>query len=203
MKKIIVIIVAAGLAIGLGVVLSKTQNKSKADGSTKVTTGHAALDFSLRATNGETITLSQFKGKQNVLIFFHEGLSCDPCMQQIPALEKRLDEFDKMNVAVLNVSGVDTLDQLRQSLERYGIQKSLVLSYTNAKTDVTYDYDLLPFSMGMGKRAGHTFILVGTDGIIKWRKDYWPDYGMTVSRGVMFVESDEIIKEVKTALGKS
>lgn len=47
-----------------------------------------APDFALPATNGQTITLSSLCGTRQVLLYFHEGLSCDPCMQQVGELEK-------------------------------------------------------------------------------------------------------------------
>lgn len=162
--------------------------------------GGEAPNFSLPATTGETITLSEFKGKKNVLIYFHEGLSCDPCMQQVPELEKSLDEFEKLNIEVLAISGVDNVDQLKQSLGRFGIKKIPLLSYTPANTEV--DYDLTRFSMGMGRRAGHTFILVDKNGKIVWRKDYWPARGHMVAGGTMFVEAKEIVGEVNNALSK-
>ena len=155
-----------------------------------------APDFTLPSTTGGTITLSDYWGKKNVLIYFNEGLSCQPCWEQIPDLEKFLPEFEKMNVAVISVS-LDSVDKWKGTITQYKITTP-VLSYEGATTE--QDYNLLPYSMAMGRRAGHTFVLVGMDGTIKWRKDYWPDYGMMVSRGVMFVDSKEIVQEVQEKL---
>ena len=155
-----------------------------------------APDFALPSTTGEIITLSDFRGKKNVLLYFHEGLSCSPCWEQIPELEKALPEFEKMNVTLLSVS-LDSVDKWKEIINQYQI-KTPILSYESAKTEV--DYNLTPFSMGMGRRAGHTFVLVGMDGTIKWRKDYWPDYGMMAARGTMFVESKYIIQALKEHL---
>lgn len=200
MKKLIIgIVVIVGLVIGLGVYLSKYQNTSASKTSGKVKVGDIAPDFSLPATTGKTITLSEYKDKQNVLIYFHEGLSCDPCIQQMPALDKISPDLEKMNVALLSMA-VDSVEEMNEAAPRYGGFNHPVLSYKDARTEV--DYDLLPFSMAMGRRAGHTFILVGTDSIVKWRKDYWPEYGMMVNSGVMFVEPQEILTEVKTVLGQ-
>lgn len=198
-KTILWVIVIVVLVVGLGAYLSKYGNTSVSKTSGKVRVGDMAPDFSLPSTTGKAITLSEYKGKQNVLIYFHEGLSCDPCIQQMPALDKISLDLEKMNVALLSVA-VDSVEELNQAAPRYGGFKHPVLSYKDARTEV--DYDLLPFSMAMGRRAGHTFALVGTDGMIKWRKDYWPEYGMMVSSGVMFVEPQEILTEVKTVLGQ-
>jgi peroxiredoxin Q/BCP len=171
-------------------------NNQKAGIAIKSSTGVLAADFTLPATTGGMITLSDFRGKKNVLLYFHEGLSCQPCWEQIPELEKLLPEFDAMNVVLLSVA-LDSVNQWKGIIDQYKI-KSPILSYANAKTEV--DYNLLPFSMAMGRRAGHTFVLVGTDGTIKWRKDYWPGYGMMVAGGTMFVESRYIVQAVKEHL---
>lgn len=183
--------------VGGALFLSKNSGQISA---AKANIGSPAPNFTLPATTDQNISLSDFKDKKNVLIYFHEGLTCDPCMQQVPELEKTLDEFDKMNVAVLAVSGVDSIDQLKQSLDRLSIKKIPLISYATANTEI--DYDLTRFSMGMGKRAGHTFVLVGTDGTIKWRKDYWPGLGHMVAGGTMFVNPSEIVNEVKKTLNR-
>lgn len=155
-----------------------------------------APDFSLPSTDGSTVTLSSYAGKQNVLIYFHEGLTCDPCMQQMPELDKYQAEFDKLNTKLLHVT-YDPVADLKAAAARYN-QTSPVLSYQD--TDLEKDYVLLPYSMDMGRRAGHTFVLVGTDGLIKWRKDYWPSLGMSVSDGTMFVQGSEIVAETQKVL---
>lgn len=188
------LIAGGGLVWGLIQVVPKAvSNKSP-----KASVGDVAPDFTLPATTGESVTLSQFRGKKNVLLYFHEGLTCDPCIQQMPELEKSLDEFEKMNVTLFSLA-LDPPDKLKQAAEQYGM-KTPILSYGSAKTEV--DYTLLPFSMGMGRRAGHTFVLVGTDGVVKWRKDYWPGRGHMVRGGTMFVDSGEIVANVKTVFGQ-
>lgn len=159
--------------------------------------GMPAPDFSLPSAQGKTVALSDYKGKRNVLIYFHEGLTCDPCLQQMPELEKSLAAYEKLNTALLFVS-LDSPKEQQQIVQKYSLQ-SPALSYLNAKTE--QDYNLLPYSMGMGRRAGHTFVLVGVDGKILWRKEYWPSVGMSVPGGKMFVPASEIETAVKKVLG--
>lgn len=190
--------VATIAIVVLGVLLFSKTSSETSTSSKKVTVGSVAPDFTLPSTEDQTVTLSSFKGKRNVLIFFHEGLSCDPCMQQMPELEKVSDEFEKMNVEVLYVT-FDPVEQSKEAKTRFGIKKP-ILSYNSAQTEV--DYDLTNYSMDMGRRAGHTFILVDTNGQIIWRKDYWPGRGHMVSGGTMFVSLNEIVREVKKVLIK-
>lgn len=198
MNKVIIGIVIGTIALlGLIIWVANRSEKSTAAIARAANIGAPAPDLSLPATDGRTVSLSDFKDK-NVLLYFHEGLSCDPCLQQVTALEKTLAEFEAMNVAVLSVA-LDPAEQQKQAVNQLGVTKIPMLSYNDAKTEI--DYDLTRFSMGMGRRAGHTFVLVGTDGTIKWRKDYWPGVGHMVPGGKMFVNADEIVSEVKTVLG--
>lgn len=193
---IIIAIVAIFALIGSR---SQSANQNNQTGAGSSTEGQMAPDFSLPSATGTTITLSSFRDKQSVLIYFHEGLTCDPCLQQMPELDKYIPEFDKMNVKLLYVA-MDSPDDMKKSVGRYNI-RTPVLSYMDARTEK--DYNLLPYSMGMGRRAGHTFVLVGTDGKILWRKDYWPSVGMSVPGGKMFVPGSEILSEVQRKLGST
>lgn len=177
-----------------GVKMSRDQAATIAQSATNA----EAPDFTLPATTGGTITLSDFRDKENVLLYFHEGLSCQPCWEQIPELEKGLPEFEKMNVALLSIA-LDPVEKWKDAIDQYKITTP-ILSYDAVKTEV--DYNLLPYSMGMGRRAGHTFVLVDTDGKILWRKDYWPSRGHMVAGGLMFVSADEVVSEVTAALNQ-
>lgn len=190
---IIVAVIAVFVFIGIN------DNKSSPQAASKASQGSMAPDFDLPSSDGKRVTLSSFRGKQNVLIYFHGGLSCGACMQQMPELDKYLSDFKKMDVKLLYVA-LDSPEAMSKASSRYGL-KSPVLSYQDAQTE--QDYDLLPYSMGMGRRAGHTFVLVGKDGEILWRKDYWPSVGMSVPGGRMFVPGSEILSEVQKVLGGS
>ena len=197
-NPVVIIIAVTVILVVTGVsLLSQGTNQKTDTPMTQANSGKPAPNFSLPSTAGKKITLSNYKGKKNVLIYFNEGLSCDPCMQQIPELEKYLGDFDKMNVVVLTVM-YDPVDQLKNAESQYNIKKIPMLSYQNANTDA--DYQLTSYSMAMGRRAGHTFVLVDKNGKIIWRKDYWPGQGMSVQGGVMFVNGPEIVNEVKKAL---
>ncbi len=194
---VIVIAITLILVVGGVFLLSQGSNQKTATSSTQATFEKLAPNFSLPATSGRKITLSDYKGKKNVLIYFNEGLSCDPCMQQVPELEKYTRDFNKMNVVVLTVM-YDPVNQLKEAESRYNIKEIPMLSYHDANTDA--DYDLTSYSMAMGRRAGHTFVLVDKSGKVIWRKDYWPGQGMMVQGGVMFVSGSEIVTQVKKAL---
>lgn len=179
-------------------VLSPTDKEAaKTSSVPEPNAGMMAPDFSLPSTDGSTVTLSSFQGKQNVLIYFSEGLTCDPCMQQMPELDKYIPAFGNLNVNVLYVT-MDSVKDSKEAMPRYGIT-SPILSYLTSNTEKVYN--LTENSMGMGRRAGHTFILVDESGKILWRKEYWPGVGMNVPGGTMFVKGQEIVDQVTKALG--
>lgn len=197
LKTVSILLVLGGI-VGLigwqGVRLNRQQASIVASSSQ----GGFAPDFELPATTGGRIGLSDYRGKENVFLYFHEGLSCQPCWEQIPELEKALPEFEKMNIVLLSIA-LDPVDQWKDTIDQYRI-KTPILSYQDSNTEQTYN--LLPYSMGMGRRAGHTFVLVDKDGVIKWRRDYWPSRGHMVAGGTMFVEAKYIVEAVEKALNQ-
>ena len=60
-----------------------------------------APDFTLKALTGETVTLSQFKGKIVVLNFWFT--SCAPCREEMPALNKIKSEFESKGVVFIGL----------------------------------------------------------------------------------------------------
>jgi peroxiredoxin (alkyl hydroperoxide reductase subunit C) len=71
-----------------------------------------APDFTLRSHLGDTIELSNYRDKKNVLIAFFP-LSWTPvCSNQIPGYEKDLDRFKELNTQVLAIS-VDSIPCLQ------------------------------------------------------------------------------------------
>jgi peroxiredoxin Q/BCP len=121
-------------------------------------------------------------------------------MQQMPELDKYIPEFNKLNVQLLFVA-FDPPNQMKAAVAKYHLQTP-VLSYNNPNTTVDAAYNLEANSMGMGRRAGHTFVLVGTNGKILWRKDYYQGDGMNgPSTNTMFVNGLKILAHVEKALG--
>ncbi len=138
--------------------------------------GQAAPAFSLAASTGKTISLSDYRGK-NVLVFFQEGIGCQPCWDQIRDLEK--------DTSKLRAAGIDDVVSITTSPADLVAQKvrddhltTPVLSDPDLK--VSKSYSANSFGMMGDSRDGHSFMLVGPDGKLKWRADYGgaPSYTM-------------------------
>lgn len=151
--------------------------------------GEQAPDFSLPSTQGGMVGPTDFAGK-TVLTYWHEGLGCQPCWDQIRSLEA--------NRPALKAAGIDQLvsitsgpvDALKQKLS-----DDKLASVTLADTDlaVSKKYQMNKFGMMGDSRDGHSFLLIGPDGKILWRADYGgaPNY-------TMFVPVDRLLAQLKT-----
>jgi len=153
--------------------------------------GAVAPDFTLPDVNGGTFTLSSYRGRANVLLFFNEGLSCAPCLNQMTDLDQMNSQFTKLDIVVVSITG-DSINLLASWAHSSGPQHSTVLSDQNLGVSKAYDMLGPDKSMMPGTAPGHTFILVDKSGVIKWRQDYGPS--------VMYVPNDQILATIRKAL---
>ena len=149
--------------------------------------GSVAPDFTLQDVAGGTFTLSDYRGKSNVLLFFNEGLSCQPCLQQMHDLDKLNVQLTGMGVLVVSVTS-DSIDQLQSWMGAGGPKYGKVLSDPSLEAFNLYH----PIGTG-GSMMTHTFILINKAGMVVWRQDYGPNN--------MYVDDAEILAAVTRALG--
>jgi peroxiredoxin len=153
----------------------------------KISVGSAAPDFTLQDMAGGTFTLSQFRDKSNVLLFFNEGLSCQPCLQQMYDLDGLNAQFVSNNVMVVSITS-DSASQLRGWVTGAGPRYGKVLSDPNLEAFNLYH----PAGTG-GSMMTHTFVLINKAGMVVWRQDFGP--------GNMYVQNEQILAAVTQALG--
>jgi peroxiredoxin len=58
-------------------------------------------DLKLQTTDGEAVSIADFKGKHNVLIYFMRALSCAQCNAHVQSFVKNQPEFDAANVEII------------------------------------------------------------------------------------------------------
>lgn len=134
-----------------------------------VDVGSRAPEFSLPAVGGGTVSLAQLLTRGQVLLFFYEGIMCPPCYEQLRAIQRDYERFRALGIDVVAIT-VDPIDQLIVKGRQEGITLP-VLGDDGARVSRAYDA-LRIGSMHPGQRPGHTFILVGRDGLVRWRRDY-------------------------------
>lgn len=189
----------AGIALaGLySVFASANTPKTAAAGTTTQSTydvgtpgiGQVAPGFTLADNSGGQVSLADYSGK-NVLLFFQEGLACEPCWTQISSLETDAAKLQAAGIdAVVSIT-TDPAQQIARKTTDMGL-KTPVLSDPDLVTSKKYQAN--EFGMMGTSTDGHSFILVGTDGTIKWRADYGgaPKY-------TMFVPVDQLLLDLKT-----
>ena len=140
--------------------------------------GQQAPAITLPATSGTTFDLAAQHGK-TVLLFFQEGLSCEPCWTQIKDIETNWSGFKSLDLNEMVSITTDPLDALKQKVADEGITTLLLSDQSFA---VSQTYNANEYGMMSGSADGHTFIVIGPDGRIKWRADYGgpPNYTMYV-----------------------
>ena len=173
--------------LGLFFVYQNASSKSSADGTTPATSydvgspgvGETAPPFELSSATGGSVSLEDYRGR-SVLLYFQEGLMCQPCWDQITDLEQAQNAVEAAGVdAVVSITS-DPADLLGQKVIDQGIESTPVLS--DPDLAVSREYSTNQYGMMGDSRNGHSLILVGPDGTIQWRADYGgaPDYTMYV-----------------------
>jgi peroxiredoxin len=131
--------------------------------------GKKAPDFTLASSNGGNVTLSALRGK-TVLLYFQEGLTCQPCWDQITDLEK--------SAAKVKAAGIDQVISITTNPVNLIAQKTRDMKLTtpvlsDPNLAVSKAYHATDFHMSMMSNVdGHSFLLIGPDQVIKWRADY-------------------------------
>lgn len=84
--------------------------------------GKMAPDFTLNTHNGNTITLSELKGKKVLLNFWASW--CGPCEEEMPAMQKVYNELMGQDVEIVAVNmtiGKETIESATQFVKQYGL----------------------------------------------------------------------------------
>ena len=87
--------------------------------------GDVAPNFSLKDANGNTINLSDLKGKIVLLDFWY--VACKPCIKASYKLDELQKEFAERGVIVLGMNTMDKDDKIRRHNKKHGISYKSVI----------------------------------------------------------------------------
>ncbi|MCX5711052.1 MAG: TlpA disulfide reductase family protein [Candidatus Omnitrophica bacterium] len=121
-----------------------------------------ALDFRLSGLDQKTYSLSDYKGKSNVLLFFWTTW-CPFCRNEIKKLSARSVELVKDGIVVLAIN----VGEPKEKVERY-------TSANGVRFPVLFDEDTT-VSDTYGIMGVPTFFLVGKNGMVVFSDNYFPD----------------------------
>jgi peroxiredoxin len=130
--------------------------------------GDKAPDFTLFNQDGEPVSLSSFKGK-NVVVLFFPAANTGACTTEMCTFRDELKEYESLNAQLLGIS-VDTHFALKMFHEKNNYNFPL-LSDFNKKVIKDYDVVLDVFVPGKfdylntAKRAA---FVVDKDGLVKY-----------------------------------
>ena len=132
------------------------------DSELKVKAGDMAPDFTLPSVSGKEVTLSQFKGKRNVVLSFVPAAWTPVCSDQWPGYNLVKDMFDEGDAVLLGIT-VDNIPTLFAWTKEMGGLWFEVLSDFWPHGAVADRYGVLR-SDGVAERA---LFFIDKNGIIK------------------------------------
>lgn len=138
--------------------------------------GNLAPDFTLPSHTGKNVRLSEFLGRQRVVLAFHPLAFTPVCAAQMQTYERERPKLDALNAHVLAVS-VDAGPSKKAWADSLGGISYDLLSDFHPHGKVASDYGVMR-NDGISERA---IFVIGTDGKIVWAKQYQipeqPDFG--------------------------
>src|SRR4030088_759581 len=130
--------------------------------NTPLPAGTSAPDFALRDANGNTVHLSDFRGRPVVLVFY--PLDWSPtCSDQLSLYQSELEEFQRLGAQVVGIS-VDSIYSHGAWAAVRGITFPLLADF-HPKGEVARRYQVWRERDGFSERA--LFVIDG-DGIIRY-----------------------------------
>ncbi|MBK9254604.1 MAG: peroxiredoxin [Saprospiraceae bacterium] len=127
--------------------------------------GEASPDFSLKSTDNTELSLSNFSGKNLVILFFPKAFT-GVCTAELCGVRDNMSTYNDLNAEVVAVS-VDTTDTLDKFKEEQNFNFTL-LSDSNKEVATKFGalYDDMEHKMfGLAKRSA---FVVDKNGIIRY-----------------------------------
>lgn len=131
-----------------------------------IANGKQAPEFAYTDMQGDTVRLSNFKGKLVVIDIW--ATWCGPCVAEIPALEKLKDKFEDEPIAFLSIS----VDKDKKAWENYVTENELTdyqLFSGGPTANPIWYYTIIDgreFGMEGYGTGIPQFIIIDTDGVI-------------------------------------
>jgi len=120
--------------------------------------GDTAPDFTLQDAFGKNYTLSSYKGKSPVIVYFYPKASTPGCTKQACGIRDKWSQFSENNIVVLGVS-VDSKEEIKKFIDEYHLNFPLL---SDNKKEVSKKYGVLS-KMGFDSRIS---FIIDTNGKI-------------------------------------
>ena len=127
-----------------------------------IASGTPAPDFTLRDQDGAEVSLSDFRGRTVVLVFYPADFS-PVCTDQLSIYQEVLPELERHGTALLGIS-VDGAFCHKAFQQHLGISIPLLADF-HPKGEVARAYGVWSDEYGVSARA---LVIVGPDGRVDW-----------------------------------
>ncbi len=124
-----------------------------------ISVGSKAPDFSLPDQHGKSVSLSSFRGKK-VLLVFYPGDNTPVCTAQLCSYRDNFSAFEKAGVQILGIS-TDSVESKKNFAEKYQFPFPIL---SDKEKIVSKQYDALSF-FGFSQRA---YVLIDEEGIVRY-----------------------------------
>lgn len=123
--------------------------------------GSIAPAFTLKDNNGQMVSLSDFKGKNYILIDFWASW-CAPCLEELPYIKELYKKYHQQGFEIISVTQDKEADLWKKAISKEKIEAWKHLSVTENKTTIINDY----FVFGIPHK-----VLIDKNGVIigKWK----------------------------------
>ena len=130
-----------------------------------LTVGDRAPSFSLKNQRGELVSLEQFKGNSNVVVYFYPKAMTPGCTVQACGIRDSSSKFTEFNTVVLGISP-DSVDRLVKFEDKQELNFTLLSDEDHSVIESFGAWDLKKF---MGREfmgvLRSTFV-IDTEGVI-------------------------------------
>ncbi|MGE5679470.1 MAG: peroxiredoxin [Bacillota bacterium] len=114
--------------------------------------GQPAPNFTLQDAYGKSYTLSSYKGKTPVVIYFYPKASTPGCTKEACSFRDNISKFNEQDIPVFGVS-VDSKEKIKEFIDQYKLNFPLL---SDESKNVSREYGVLN-KLGVSSRI--TFII--------------------------------------------
>ncbi|ETN92324.1 putative peroxiredoxin bcp [Gammaproteobacteria bacterium MOLA455] len=128
--------------------------------------GTPANDFSLFNQRGEKVSLADFRGIKNVLLYFYPKAMTPGCTVQACGIRDSKDQFAKLDTVVMAVSP-DSVDRLVKFEDKQELNFTLLSDEDHQVTESYGAWDMKKFMGREYMGVLRSSFVIGKDGLIK------------------------------------
>ena len=125
--------------------------------------GSLAPDFKLLATNGQNVSLTDFRGKNNVIVFFIRETTCPQCRTHVAQLGRMYEQFKEAGTEVIVILG-EGMEKARAYADGVGLPFPIHCDPDRAVNSL---YELEKYFLLFQRTAS---LVVDKDGIVRYLK---------------------------------